>query len=76
MQKIGDVYPIDIIYKSTNNASDLFINKECDTNGYNMQAYTFKKGIYSSDNPTFTATAPTFLKCLHSQILTKHMMDI
>lgn len=60
--KIGDVYPIDIIYKSNNYARDLFINKECDTNGYNMQAYTFKKGIYSSDNPTFTATAADILK--------------
>ena len=27
-----------------------------------MQAYTFKKGIYSSDNPTFTATAADILK--------------
>lgn len=27
-----------------------------------MQAYTFKKDIYSSDNPTFTATAADILK--------------
>lgn len=60
--KIGDVYPIDIIYKSTAGASDLFINREVNTNGYNMQAYAFKKGIYSSDNPTFTADADDILR--------------
>lgn len=60
--KIGDVYPIDIVYKSNKNASDLFINREANTDGYNMQAYAFKKGIYSSDNPTFTAEANDIIK--------------
>ena len=54
--KIGDVYPIDIVYKP----SDCFINFANDD--YNMQAYTFKKGIYSSDNPTFKASADHILK--------------
>ena len=53
--KTGDVYPIDIVYKSNAAAHDLFINSESNTAGYNMQAYAFTKGIYSSDNPTFTA---------------------
>ncbi len=60
--KIGDVYPIDIIYKATPYAKDLFMNFEGDTNGYNMQAYAFKKGIYSIDNPNFRASANDILK--------------
>lgn len=60
--KIGDVYPIDIIYKATPYAKDLFTNFEDDTNGYNMQAYAFKKGIYSVDNPNFRASANDILK--------------
>ena len=59
---IGDVYPIDIVYKSNKSACDLFINRECNTNGYNMQAYAFTKGIYSADNPTFTANADDIVK--------------
>ncbi|MDE5855005.1 MAG: NPXTG-anchored protein [Ruminococcus sp.] len=53
----GDVYPLDIIYKSTPNAKDLFMNKAEDEDGNNMQAYAFTRGIYSSDNPTFAADA-------------------
>ena len=56
--KIGDVYPIDIVYKS----NDCFINNEHNTDGYNMQAYAFEKGIYSSDNPTFTADPDDIVK--------------
>ena len=59
---IGDVYPIDIIYKSNANACDLFKSKTNDANGYNMQAYVFTKGIYSVDNPTFTANAGDIVK--------------
>ena len=50
---IGDVYPIDIVYKS----GDRFTHYADDDEGDNMQAYTFKKGIYSVDNPTFKASA-------------------
>ena len=46
----GDVFPIDIIYRN-GGAEDLFINKACDENGYNMQAYAFTKGIFNSKNP-------------------------
>ena len=60
--KIGDVYPIDIVYKSNAAAHDLFINSESNTAGYNMQAYAFTKGIYSSDNPTFTANPEDIVK--------------
>ncbi|MDE5936875.1 MAG: hypothetical protein K2G83_05675 [Ruminococcus sp.] len=58
----GDVYPLDIIYKSTPNAEDLFMNKAEDEDGKNMQAYAFTKGIYSSDNPTFAADAADVAK--------------
>ncbi len=56
--KIGDVYPIDIVYKS----GDRFTHYADDDEGDNMQAYTFKKGIYSVDNPTFKASANDILK--------------
>ncbi len=55
---IGDVYPIDIVYKS----GDRFTHYADDDEGDNMQAYTFKKGIYSVDNPTFKASANDILK--------------
>lgn len=56
--KIGDVYPIDIVYKP----GDCFTNYANDDEGENMQAYAFKKGIYSVDNPTFRASANDILK--------------
>ena len=56
--KIGDVYPIDIVYKP----GDCFTNYTNDDEGDNMQAYAFKKGIYSVDNPTFRASANDILK--------------
>ena len=59
---IGDVYPMDIVYRSSANAHDLFTNVRNDTNGLNMQAYAFTKGIYSADNPTFTANANDIVK--------------
>lgn len=60
--KAGDIYPLDIVYKSNPNASDLFTNVKNDANGKNMQAYVFTKGIYSSDNPTFTASSADIAK--------------
>lgn len=60
--KAGDVYPFDIMYKANANARDLFTNATDDTAGKNMQAYVFTKGIYSSDNPTFTAPSTDIAK--------------
>ena len=62
--KEGDVYPIDIIYKSNKNAEDLFVNTEVDQAGNLMQAYTFTRGIYNSTvNNTFAANAADVAKC-------------
>lgn len=60
--KAGDIYPLDIMYKANANAKDLFTNKTNNTAGKNMQAYVFTKGIYSSDNPTFTASSTDIAK--------------
>lgn len=60
--KAGDVYPFDIMYKATTNAKDLFTNSKNNTAGKNMQAYAFTKGIYSSNNPTFTASSADIAK--------------
>ena len=62
--KAGDVYPIDIIYKSNENAEDLFVNTEVNQAGQLMQAYTFTKGIYNAkENNTFAAAAADVEKC-------------
>jgi len=60
--KAGDVYPFDIMYKSTQYAHDLFTNATDNANGKNMQAYVFTKGIYSSNNPTFIASSADIAK--------------
>lgn len=62
--KEGDVFPIDILYKSNATNEDLFVNVTKDEAGRLMQAYTFTKGIYSPDfNPTFKASAEDIEKC-------------
>lgn len=54
----GDVFPIDIIYKTAENAEDMFVNRQVNKEGKLMQAYTFTKGIYNStENPNFAAPA-------------------
>lgn len=59
----GDVYPIDIIYKSNENAEDLFVNTEVNQAGQLMQAYTFTRGIYNTTvNNTFAANADDVAK--------------
>lgn len=59
----GDVFPIDIIYKSNPNAEDLFVNKNRDRGGKLMQAYVFTKGIYNpKENNTFAASAEDLAK--------------
>ena len=60
----GDVFPIDIMYKSNKNAEDLFVNVEVNQEGNLMQAYTFTKGIYNAtENNTFAANAADVAKC-------------
>lgn len=62
--KAGDVFPIDIVYKSSKNAEDLFVNTEVDKAGELMQAYVFTKGIYNpKENNTFAAAAADVEKC-------------
>lgn len=46
----GDVFPIDVLYKSNKTNEDLFVNVSKDEEGRLMQAYTFTQGIY---NPTY-----------------------
>ena len=43
--KAGDKYPIEIMYKSTPNAKDLFTNVAQDEEGQLMQAWVFTNGI-------------------------------
>ncbi|MDE7226370.1 MAG: NPXTG-anchored protein, partial [Ruminococcus sp.] len=60
----GDVYPLDIIYKSNPSAEDLFTNKEKDTVGETMQGWTFTRGIYNAEtNYNFVADAEDIAKC-------------
>ena len=62
--KEGDVFPIDIVYKSNKNAEDLFVNTEVDKAGNLMQAYVFTKGIYNpKENNNFAASAEDVAKC-------------
>ena len=62
--KEGDVFPIDIVYKSNKNAEDLFVNTEVDKAGELMQAYVFTKGIYNkTTNNNFAAAAADVEKC-------------
>ena len=62
--KAGDVFPIDIVYKSSKNAEDLFVNTEVDKAGNLMQAYVFTKGIYNpKENNNFAAAAADVEKC-------------
>jgi len=62
--KAGDVFPIDVIYKSNKNAEDLFVNTEVDKAGELMQAYVFTKGIYNkTTNNNFAAAAADVEKC-------------
>ena len=54
--KKGDVFPIDIIYKSSSVTEDLFLSVDMLRESYIAQAYTFCYGIYNkSFNNNFTA---------------------
>ena len=52
--KAGDVYPIDVFYEGDTKSGrgDIFTNIENDQKGQNMEAYFFKKGINSKENPS------------------------
>jgi len=56
--KPGDVYPLDVLYRSNKNAKDLFTNKENDEAGKIMQAYFFTQGIYNSAKTYNSTTDP------------------
>ncbi|MBO4524431.1 MAG: NPXTG-anchored protein [Ruminococcus sp.] len=43
--KAGDVYPVEVAYKSTENAKDLFTNVDQNEEGQLMQAWVFTNGI-------------------------------
>jgi hypothetical protein len=60
--KPGDVYPLDILYRSNKNAKDLFTNKENDETGKIMQAYFFTQGIYNSENKYNSTTDPAYVQ--------------
>ena len=61
--KAGDVYPIDIIYRTNGKNVDLFKNTADDKDGKLMQAYTWTKGIFNPDNANFKADADDVAKC-------------
>lgn len=62
--KEGDVYPIDIVYRSNATNEDLFVNKEVNAEGKLMQAYAWTQGIYNADfNNNFKADAADIAKC-------------
>ena len=44
----GDLFPIDIVYKSVGGVEDVFL--DIDRANLAMQAYAFTKGIYNEDN--------------------------
>jgi hypothetical protein len=48
----GDIYPIDICFKSVNKKDDIFTNINNDADGKMMQTYFFTKGINSKENPS------------------------
>ena len=62
--KEGDVYPIDIVYRSAGKTQDLFVNVEKDEAGKLMQAYAWTQGIYNKEtNNNFKADAADVAKC-------------
>ena len=59
----GDVYPIDIVSKSTGDARDLFVDSRVTDDGRNMQAYAFSKGIFCDGNPNAFASGADAAVC-------------
>ena len=61
--KAGDFYPVEIAYKSTENAKDLFTNVDQNEEGQLMQAWVFTNGIVQGgiqvDGPIPTTTTTT-----------------
>ncbi len=61
--KEGDVFPIDIFYKSVPGAKDLFTNADDDDEGKLMQAYFFTRSINNGITKSFSATEEETSKC-------------
>ena len=62
--KAGDVFPIDIMYRSSDNAEDLFCSCDDTEASKLMQGYTFTRGIYNTTvNNNFAAAAADVEKC-------------
>ena len=65
--KAGDVYPVEVAYKSTENAKDLFTNVDQNEEGQLMQAWVFTNGIVqgaikvagTTEPPTTESTTTT-----------------
>ena len=60
--KEGDVFPIDIFYKSNENAEDMFLDAQRAKGA--MQGYFFTKGIYNAQTNPFSAPAEDVAKVL------------
>jgi len=58
--KEGDVFPIDIFYKSNENAEDMFLDAQRAKGA--MQGYFFTKGIYNAQTNPFSAPAEDVAK--------------
>ncbi len=59
--KAGDVFPIDIFYKSNPNAKDLFTNAKNNNTGKLMQAYVFTRAINNGITKSFDASAVSYV---------------
>ncbi|MDE7226613.1 MAG: hypothetical protein K2N49_07145, partial [Ruminococcus sp.] len=61
---VGDVYPLDIVYRESIKMKDKFSTFNDNSTGKLMQAWTFTKGIYNDDtNYNFTADSEHIEKC-------------
>lgn len=59
--KAGDVFPIDIFYKSNPNAKDLFTNAKNNNTGKLMQAYVFTRAINNGITKSYDASAVSYV---------------
>lgn len=59
----GDVFPIDVFYKSKPDAEDLFTNAKKTDEGMLMQAYLFTRGINNGVTKSFEYTDAETAKC-------------
>ena len=59
----GEVFPLDIVYQISDNAVDCFYDYGSTTEGWNMEAYLFTKGIYCNGNAGFAAEPDHIVAC-------------